>query len=77
MPVSHLVHTIIYIFSSSIVENLAVTDYLQEGDIGFKKPKASIFVLAYHLHCFMHPYRRKRNDLLAVFPSRPISWILQ
>lgn len=42
-------------------ENIEMTDYVKEGDVGFKKPKVNLSVLRDGPHVHSVLYRPKRN----------------
>ena len=43
-------------------ENLETADYLQEGDVGFKKPKVIQFIYALISTLLTRTNRRRRSD---------------
>ena len=53
------------------IENIEISDYLQEGDVGFKKPKVSSIqlpILTYSLHT-MRLQKKKRHNNKRVIES--------
>lgn len=69
MHVSFLFYDNLTFESCRIVENLEVADYVQVGDIGFKKPKVSFnpWNLCNHHSNFLFPQTKKKR------PSRRVA----
>jgi hypothetical protein len=53
----------IYHLNELIIENLETADYLKEGDVGFKKPKASHHILLLSLDIDLFYRRIRRSGL--------------